>query len=274
MASSDASIDISHVALTVRDLAGVAEYYRRILGFETLSDQGGILRLGAGGRVLLELRADPAARPHGPREAGLFHTAFLLPSRADLGAWIRMASDNRLPVQGASDHLVSEAVYLADPEGNGIEIYTDRPRADWPRNPDGIAMATEPMDIPGVAASATAPWAGAPAGTVVGHVHLQVGDLAKATAFYGQDLGLALTSRYPGANFFGWDGYHHHFGTNTWHSRGAGLRKAGETGLSEVVLSASAPALADLRARLGQARIDDGLQDPWGTRFSVAARAA
>lgn len=268
MASSDAPLEIGHVALTVRDLAAVAAFYQHALGLQPLSQDGETLRLGAGNRTLLELRPDPAARLAAPREAGLFHTAFLLPSRADLGRWLAHAAETGVRLQGASDHLVSEAVYLADPEGNGIEIYVDRPRADWPMTAEGIRMASDPLDYPGVLAAAEGPWAGMPAGSVVGHVHLQVGALEETEAFYGETLGMALTCRYPGANFFGAGGYHHHFGTNIWNSRGAGQRAPGAAGLAEVVLRADPEALAAIEARAGLA-----LHDPWGTAITVVPKA-
>ena len=274
MATSDAPLEIGHVALTVRDLGTVADFYRTALGLEPLSQDGETLQLGTGTRTLLELRRDPASRRGSPREAGLFHTAFLLPARADLGRWLIHAADTGLRLQGASDHLVSEAIYLADPEGNGIEVYADRPRADWPRTAAGLQMASDPMDYDGVlAAAGGSRWAGIPDGSVVGHVHLQVGGLEATEGFYGETLGMALTVRYPGANFFGAGGYHHHFGTNIWNSRGAGRRSPGSTGLAEVVLRADPAELAAIAARAGvspDTRL--ALQDPWGTAITVAAK--
>ncbi|MEI4471581.1 VOC family protein [Frigidibacter sp. MR17.24] len=265
--TATAPIEIGHVVLTVRDLAGVGDYYRDVVGLEPIAEDGETRRFGAAGRTLVELRRDGAARIAPRGEAGLFHTAFLLPSRADLGRWLSRIADRQIPVQGASDHLVSEAVYLTDPEGNGIEVYADRDRdrADWPRGPQGIAMATEPMDVQGVLAAGRGGWKGLPAATVVGHVHLKVGDLGQTEEFFGTTMGLELTTRYPGANFWGWGGYHHHLATNIWQTRGAGTRQHGLTGLAEVVLLAEAPEAARLGAR--------PLVDPWGTVFSVAPKA-
>lgn len=270
MSTASAPVEIGRVALTVRDAGSVAAFYETVIGLRPLGSGGGVHRLGAGGRVLVELRADPAARPVDPREAGLFHTAFLLPSRADLGAWLVHAAGARVPLQGASDHLVSEAIYLADPEGNGIEVYVDRPREDWPREGGRIRMATEPLDLSALAASARTPWSGAPEGTVVGHVHLQVGDVARAEAFYAGSLGFDLVTRYPGAAFFGSGGYHHHLAANVWNSRGAGPRSGGAAGLAEVELLA-APGDHD---RLAAALAEAGGRDPWGTPVSVAAKPA
>lgn len=269
MSTASAPVEIGRVALSVRDIDTVAAFYENAIGLRPIASDGGTRTLGAGGRVLLELRADRAARPVDPREAGLFHTAFLLPSRADLGAWLRHVAEARVPLQGASDHLVSEAIYLADPEGNGIEIYRDRPRADWPRHSGRIRMATDPLDLQALAADATAPWAGAPEGAVVGHVHLQVGAVPEAEAFYAGRLGFEITTHYPGAAFYGSGGYHHHLATNVWHSRGAGKRSAGAAGLADVELRADRAEHDRLVAALGAS-----VTDPWGTSLTIARKAA
>lgn len=270
MSTASAPVEIGQVALSVRDIDSVAAFYETVIGLRPIASEGGVRRLGAGGRVLLELRADPAARPVNPREAGLFHTAFLLPSRADLGAWLIHAAETRVPLQGASDHLVSEAIYLADPEGNGIEVYRDRAREDWPREGGRIRMATDPLDLHALAADARTPWEGAPEGTVVGHVHLQVGNVPEAEAFYSGRLGFDIVTHYPGAAFFGSGGYHHHLAANVWNSRGAGPRSAGAAGLAGVQLLA-APGEHD---RLAAALASAGGRDPWGTPVSVAAKPA
>ena len=172
MSTASAPVEIASVTLTVHDLPKVAAFYEHLLGLHRLSSDGATVRLGLGNEVLIELRGDKAARQSAPREAGLFHTAFLMPSRAALGSWLIHSSENRIPLHGASDHLVSEAIYLADPEGNGIEVYADRPRVAW-YNPDGsIKMATEGLDLNDVARSAKTPFSGAPEGLTIGHVHL------------------------------------------------------------------------------------------------------
>jgi catechol 2,3-dioxygenase len=270
MSTASAPVEIGHVTLTVRDIDSVAAFYETAIGLRPLASDGGVRRLGAGGRVLVELRADPGARPVDPREAGLFHTAFLLPARADLGAWLVHAAGARVPLQGASDHLVSEAIYLADPEGNGIEVYVDRPREDWPHEGGRIRMATEPLDLNALAAGARAPWTGAPEGTVVGHVHLQVGDVPAAEAFYQGRLGFDLVTHYPGAAFFANGGYHHHLAANVWNSRGAGKRSEGAAGLAGVELLAAPGDHDRLAAALGTT----GGRDPWGTPISVAPKPA
>ncbi len=270
MSTASAPMEIGRVRLIVRDLTRVADFYATALGLEKLSADASQVTLGAGNRALVELSGDRSARVRSPREAGLFHTAFLLPKRSDLGAWVHHASESRLPVQGASDHKVSEAIYFADPEGNGIEIYTDRPRVAWTDASGAIAMTTDHLDVPDLAASARGPWTGAPEGTVVGHVHLQVGNVPEAEAFYSGQLGFAITAHYPGAAFYGSGGYHHHFATNIWNSRGAGPRQPG-TGLAGVEVLADAAALAAVTARTGG---KTALSDPWGTEITLTGKAA
>jgi len=264
---------IGRVALTVHDLDGIAEFYRTAIGLDLLSRDGEAATLGAGGVPLLELRRDAAARRHEGREAGLFHTAFLLPDRADLGRWLGQAAEQGLRLHGAADHGVSEALYLSDPEGNGIEIYADRPRAAWTRHGDLIEMPNDRIDLPAlVAAGAGQPWRGAPEGSTVGHVHLQVGDLPQAEIFYRDRLGMAVTWRYEKASFYGSGGYHHHLATNVWNSRGAPVRQGPATGLAEVELLARDAAVLDALRDDGAAPGADGgvlLHDPWGTALSA-----
>lgn len=265
----DTSLAMGRVALTVNDLDQVASFYRQAVGLHLLRQDGETAELGAEGTVLLELRADRAARRRGSREAGLFHTAFLLPTRADLGRWAKHAMATRPPVVGASDHLVSEAIYLTDPEGNGVEIYADRPASDWRWSEGTVQMATEALDLQSlVAAAGAAPWQGFPGGASVGHVHLQVGALGPAEAFYADRLGLDITCRYPGGTFYAANGYHHHIATNIWNSRGAGERAYPSTGLAEVEIRLGAARLAGL-AGAATARLE--LADPWGTRIALVA---
>lgn len=268
MSTATAPMEIGTVTLTVTDLSRSADFYARALGLEKLQADGTEAAMGAGDRALVRLIADPAARRRSPREAGLFHTAILLPDRAALGAWVHHASATRLSVQGASDHKVSEAIYFADPEGNGIEIYADRPRTQWTKRDGTIQMTTDPLDVEDLAAAARAAWQGAPDGTVIGHVHLQVGDVQQAESFYSGTLGFPVTAHYPGAAFYGAGGYHHHLATNIWNSRGAGPRSP-STGLTAVEILADAASLAAITARTG-GRTD--LQDPWGTRITLTEK--
>jgi catechol 2,3-dioxygenase len=190
------------------------------------------------------IRGDGAAPALDRRATGLFHLAILLPSRADLALALARVVSARWPLDGASDHLVSEALYLSDPDGNGIELYRDRPREEWQRNGDELAMATLPLDLDDVmsAAGGFDPESSreVPAGTTIGHVHLQVGELGASESFYCSVLGFDVTVRsYPGALFVSAGGYHHHIGLNTWHSAGGQPPVAGAVGLRhfEIVVS-------------------------------------
>ena len=268
MSTASAPIEIASVALTVRDLTKVAAFYEQALGLHRLSTDGATVRLGLGADALLELRGDKTARDSTRQEAGLFHTAFLMPSRAALGAWLVHSAEQRVALQGASDHLVSEAIYLADPEGNGIEVYADRPRTGW-HSPDGsLKMATEALDLNDLARAAIAPYTTAPEGLTIGHVHLQVGNLPEAEGFYRDIIGLPVTAHYPGAAFYGSGGYHHHIATNVWNSRNAKARSFPATGLAELTLRADAAPHAAIVARGGSAT----LADPWGTPVTLVLK--
>jgi len=248
---------IGKVSLTVNDLGKLRDYYEQVVGLHLIARDGESALLGSGGQTLLELREDKAARRASAREAGLFHTAFLLPSRAGLGAWLRRALEQNLRLQGASDHLVSEAIYLADPEGNGIEIYRDRPRGEWTVVNGMVEMATEPLDAEGLLAAADPkPWNSMPDGTIVGHVHLQAGALAPAEEFYAGSLGFPVTCRFPGVVFYGDGGYHHHLATNIWNSRNAGMRTYPATGLASVEI-------------INPQGTNQTTTDPWGTEIII-----
>lgn len=268
-------VSLGRVVLTVKNLDAVQSFYEKAVGLHVLRRDGESAELGAGRDVLLELRRDASARFRSPREAGLFHTAFLLPSRGDLGRWVRHAAATRAPVVGASDHAVSEAIYLSDPEGNGVEIYVDRPASTWRRNGHEVEMTTEQLDIDDLVAQAgTRAWAGFPEGSTVGHVHLQVGAIPTAEAFYAGVLGFDLTCRYPGGSFYASDGYHHHLATNVWNSRGAGPRELPSTGLAEFEIRADAARIEAIRqraARAGDAGERLVLRDPWGTAVALTA---
>lgn len=279
-----APLTVREIAITVRDLDRQAAFYQDAIGLELLERGATEASLGAGGRRLLRLIGDAGARPEDPRSAGLFHMAFLLPSRADLGRWLLRATQAGVSLDGASDHGVSEALYLTDPEGNGIEVYVDRAAAEWPRDADGgLAMLTRRLDLNALAAAAGgAPQHGPmPAGSRLGHVHLRVGDVEAAKAYFVGALGFDWTQDYPGAAFFSTGGYHHHLAANVWRSRGAGRREAGRAGLSETVIEARDRAALDaVSARLGEAgmrveRTENGFRadDPWGLgmRFQLAA---
>ena len=273
-----APIRIGAVRLKVRDLDTVSSFYQTVLGLSPIETGDGRVTLGTGETPLLQLVGDPALAPHDPRQAGLFHTAFLMPTRADLARWVAHVAEARVPLQGASDHIVSEALYLADSEGNGIEVYADRPVSDWHGESGEIRMSTDPLDVPDLLKSAKGTaWSGFPEGGSIGHVHLQVGDTAEADRFYRDVLGLDIAARYPGASFYGGGGYHHQLAGNVWNSRRAGKRIDGMAGLDAVeILVRDAAALASIAARANSAGTlttnDAGgltLHDPWGTAITL-----
>jgi catechol 2,3-dioxygenase len=236
---------IGQVSLVVRDRDRSLAFYRDVLGFEQAS--GGLAP--PGGRVLIDLheRADAVARPR--RSAGLFHFAILVPSRAALGQSLRRLHEKRWGITGAADHLVSEAIYLDDPDGLGIEIYRDRPRDSWQVEDGQIAMATDPLDVQSVMdePGAERPWAGLDAGTVIGHVHLHVPYLDRAEALYCGRIGFTpMLRRYPGALFVAAGGYHHHLGLNTWAGAGAPPPPENAVGLRSFTIESSGLASAEI----------------------------
>lgn len=275
---SAAPMRIGKVRLKVRDLDLVSGFYRDVLGLSEIAGNDRQATLGAGRTPLLVLEAEPGLIPGDRRQAGLFHTAFLMPTRADLARWLGHAAETRVPLQGASDHIVSEAIYLADPEGNGIEVYTDRPVSHW-RGADGrIQMTTDPLDVQDLltAGKGTA-WTGFPEQGSIGHVHLQVGETAAADCFYRDVLGFEIAADYPGASFYGSGGYHHQLAGNIWNSRGAGQRPEGMAGLDEVeIVVRDAADIEKIVARAEAAGIESlangegtTLHDPWGIAITL-----
>jgi catechol 2,3-dioxygenase len=275
-------VSIGRVTLVVHDIDAVAAFYENEIGLHVVHKSGTKADLGTGdGTVLLSLHGNPAALLPEPRAAGLFHTAFLLPSRGDLGRWVRHALERGLVIVGAADHAVSEAVYLADPEGNGIEIYADRPRDLWRWNHGEVEMPSDRLDMQVLAkAGAERLWRGLPDGSVIGHVHLKVGGIAPAEAFYRDILGLAVTCHYPGGSFLAADGYHHHIAVNIWKSRGAKRIEGAVTGLAGFELLVDPDRLSSIRMHAMAAGIsspvDEGdritLADPWGIEINVVSR--
>jgi catechol 2,3-dioxygenase len=277
-----ATLQLGQVSLQVSDMARSLEYYQRVLGLRVVRRSGAEATLAAHGddTPLVVLRERPGVQPV-PRRGllGLYHFAILLPDRAALGRFIAHLAQLGERA-GASDHLVSEALYLRDPDGLGIEVYADRPRSGW-RAVDGqIVMATEPLDLAAVVAEARGEsWTGMPAGTRMGHVHLHVGDIEEASRFYHEALGLdRMVWSYPGALFLAAGGYHHHLGLNTW--AGPGARPAGEVDARLLEWRISLPASHAIRARASLESAGrevtptaDGFRvtDPWGTALVVAA---
>lgn len=267
---------IGRTALLVNDLDEMVAFYRTVVGLSVLTRSESEATLGAGGTPLLELIADETATPRDPTRAGLFHNAFRVPSRVALGAAVERVRE-RWELDGASDHYVSEAVYLRDPEDNGIEIYTDRPRDEWPRADDGtIDIGTVPLNLDAVVGRSDGAET-VPAETTVGHVHLEVTDIDAARAFYVATLGLRLQTDSPSALFVAAGDYHHHLGLNAWNRRS---RPAGGRGLAWFEwLVPDEDTLATVRRRFGDAGVscrdaDDGFEiaDPDGIdiRFRVA----
>ena len=273
---------LGSVRLQVSDLDRSIDYYQRIIGLVTVRQgaNGADLAARDDGRVLVELREHKLAAPM-PRRGrlGLYHFAILLPDRAALGRFVSHLAESGTRA-GMSDHLVSEAVYLNDPDGLGIEVYCDRTRSSWRRVDGQIAMATNPLDVDALVESAGGErWTGMPAGTTIGHVHLHVGDIEDAATFYCDGLGLEKTVwSYPGALFMAAGGYHHHLGTNTW-AAGATRPAGSESRLLhwQVVVPTpgdAAAAAANLRAG-GHPVIAAGAAwratDPWGTTLEIIA---
>jgi catechol 2,3-dioxygenase len=271
------------VRLQVADLTRSLDYYQNVLGLRVVEQSGGGASLAAHGddNVLIELRELRDARPV-PRRGrlGLYHYAILLPDRASLGRFVAHLSSIGA-YAGMSDHLVSEAVYLTDPDGLGIEVYSDRDRKTWKHNARQLAMATNPLDVASLAeAAGGTPWTGMPAGTKIGHVHLHVGEIEDAEAFYHGALGFdKVVWSYPGALFLSAGGYHHHLGTNTW-AAGAPLADENDARLLEwtvVVPSAddAEAAAKSLSARGYSVKNVEGERswtsiDPWGTPLRIA----
>ena len=234
--SIDPATSMGAVRLTVADLEGMRDFYRDAIGLAELAGDHDLVRLGADSQSIVELVGDSDAPPRPRGTSGLFHLAILVPTRADLARALQRVAEAGWRLSGASDHLVSEALYLSDPEGNGIELYRDRPRDQWPVRDGVLQMDTLPLDLNGLLDELRREEAsaGMPAGTRIGHVHLNVGDLTAAEAFYSGALGFDVTVRgYPGALFVSAGGYHHHLGLNTWAGEGAPPPPEGSRGLRQ-----------------------------------------
>jgi catechol 2,3-dioxygenase len=260
------------VSLTVSDLDRSRAFYEGALGLAVRELEDGDLLFGVPGEPgLVRLHGDPSAPPLDRRATGLFHLAILLPSRRDLARALARLAQARWPLDGVADHLVSEALYLSDPDGNGIEIYRDRPREQWRSHGGELQMATLPLDLDDLAGELSAaeePQAAAPEGTAMGHVHLQVSDIPEAEAFYNGTLGFGVTTRgYPGALFVSAGGYHHHLGLNTWHSAGAGPAAPGAIGLRSYEVRL--PDRAELDRVLGRVRAAGLATDPVATGITA-----
>jgi catechol 2,3-dioxygenase len=273
------------VHLQVADLDRSIGFYERVLGMRVAH------RTGAAAHLAAQDEAGPLVVLHGHAGAtssrrrahlGLFHYALLLPDRPSLGRFVRHLATIGEQA-GAGDHLVSEAFYLADPDGHGIEVYADRPRSTWLQVGRELVMATDPVDVDALLRDAgDEPWNGMPAGAVMGHVHLHVGNLTDAAAYYSEAVGFSrMVTRYPGALFLAAGDYHHHLGTNTWAGGSARAPGPDDARLLEwtVMLPdrASLLGVAESLAQAGYEAKADGdsavvSRDPWGTqvRFQLA----
>lgn len=270
------STRLGPVRLQIADIQQSLAYYEGILGFRVLRREDGraVLSAHQDEQPLVELVEHSGARP-APRQSrlGLYHFAILLPHRAALGAFLRHLEARGLR-PGLADHLVSEAAYLYDPDGLGIEVYADRPQSAWCRRGRELEMTTDPADVAGLLAAADGRgWDGMPAGTVIGHVHLHVGDLERSSTFYHDALGFDRTVwSYPGALFLGAGGYHHHLGTNIWAGPTASAPGPNDAQLLEWTIEVPGTALEGVTGQAAE-DVPGGLvtRDPWGTQVRVVA---
>lgn len=276
-----AATTVGAVHLTVSDLDRSLEYYGQAIGLAPLARGGGVASLGTGGRELVVLVERPGARP-APGHTGLYHLALLLPRRADLAEWLAHAARDRVPLTGLSDHFVSEALYLSDPDGHGIEIYCDRPRQLW----EGQVfnrMTTQPLDVDDLLSELADPgearFDGLPPETVMGHIHLRVARIPETIAFYREVMGFALMAQLGRhAAFLSAGGYHHHLGANTWESAGGSPPPAGAAALRlATIVLPDASARDDVVERVRAAghpveHRDDGpmILDPSGNSLLLA----
>ena len=279
----DPRTTVGAVELGVADLRRSVGYYTRSIGLRLQAETEGAAALGAGGETLVRL-VEQRGAVASPRSTGLFHLALRVPDRPSLARWLAHAARERVALQGMSDHFVSEAVYLGDPDGHGIEVYRDRPRAHW--EGEVARMTTLPLNVTDLFSEledpATEPFDGLPGGTDMGHVHLQVRDVREAVAFYRDVIGFELMATYGGqAAFLAAGGYHHHVGVNSWNSEGSGPPAAGAAALRQMtIVLPGADALGEADERLGAAGVvrtehERGLlvRDPSGVPLLLAIAA-
>jgi catechol 2,3-dioxygenase len=272
---------IGAYGLKVRDIGRVADFYRDVVGLAEYARDKDHARLGADGVTLLELEQDPALIPDDRRAAGLHHTALLMPTRRDLARWLKHAQRLGVAFKRVSDHVVTEAVYFDDPENNEVECCVDTPPDSWRWTGDDLDIPSTPLDVATLAADddGGSPYAGAPAGLRIGHIHLRVGDVPPARRFYSGIVGFDVTCLREGVAFMSSGRYHHHFAANVWQSPGAGPREERRAGLSWFRIETNGAATFDeVAARLDASGIvatpsDRGIEvrDPWGTRVRIAA---
>jgi len=271
------------VHLTVGSLVRSIGYYETAIGLRVHRREGGQAALGTGGEDLLVLTERPGARP-ARGHCGLYHFALLVPERADLARWLGHAAHERVPLVGMSDHFVSEAIYLSDPDEHGIEIYWDRPREVW-EGQVAQRLTTQPLDVRDLlGALDQQPYEGLAAGTVMGHVHLRVSEVPATVGFYADTLGFGLMAALGAqAAFLSAGGYHHHLGANTWESAGAPPAPPGSARLERATIVLPDAAARDRlvaqaeRAGYEPAPLEDGaigLDDPSGNPIALAVQSA
>lgn len=230
---------VSHLNLRVHSLERSDDFYQNMLGLQLTINKDSSHSYSADGKTpLITLREEKEAPPHYSRSAGLYHVALLLPTRQDLAAIVYHLLRNDYPLQGGADHNVSEAVYLADPDGNGIELYRDRPAEEWEWTDGQVKMLTEELDANLLREIQSDQWHRIPEQTILGHLHLQVADLAAAERFYCEGLGFAKVAQYgQQASFLSTGGYHHHIGMNTWMSLGRAAMDARSYGMTDFTVT-------------------------------------
>ncbi|WP_064092946.1 VOC family protein [Rossellomorea aquimaris] len=275
------NIFVTEVTIKVQNLERSLSFYQKVMGFNILQQTKETAILTANGQTpLVTLEQPPNATPKQARTTGLYHFALLLPSRSDLGRMLQHLLNQNIPL-GSSDHLVSEAVYLSDPDGNGIEVYCDRPSSQWTWNDGQVKMAVDPIDATAIIEEARGQkWTGLPEGTVMGHIHLHVSELEKTEEFYTMGLGFEVVSRFGHqALFISTGGYHHHIGLNTWNGAGAPKPSDNSVGLrsftihfpSKKQLNESIQLLTTMGATVTE---EDGrmhTEDPSGNRIFIKA---
>jgi len=223
---------VEQVNINVLNLESALKFYRKVIGFQVLAQTERKAVLTADGKTgLLTLEQPADVQPKEEGKSGLFHFALLLPTRADLSVFFRHLNEAGYRF-GASDHLVSEALYITDPDGNGIEIYIDRPPAEWTWSDGEVNMVSDPINVESLLAVSDSTWDGLPADTIMGHIHLHVSDLQKAEEFYTKGLGFTVVSHYPQAIFISTGDYHHHIALNTWQGVGAPTPEKNSVGLN------------------------------------------
>jgi len=283
MSTLPASLRLGAVRLTVTDLDRSIAFYEQAIGLRVQRREEGEAALGAGGEELLVLVEAPDARRAG-RHAGLYHFALLHPSRLELARAAQRLLVTSTPISGASDHGISEAIYLPDPDGNGIELAADRPRERWGDLTDPTTIGPDPLDLPGLLGlvEGEEPVAEAAPGLRVGHLHLHVGDIERALGFWRDLIGFEVMTQFPSAAFVAAGGYHHHLGLNTWRGEGVPPAPKGTVGLRDwTIVLEDGGQVAAIRDRLAAAGADhevDGnrlvARDPWNDEVVVTATQA